>query len=63
MDILQFEIDHIIPKAKGGGDYYENYQLLCPHCNRTKGNRPMEYLRMKIKTREANMKTKIVFGD
>ena len=63
MDIFQFEIDHIIPKAKGGGDYYENYQLLCPHCNRTKGDRPMEYLRMKIKTREQTMKTKIVFGD
>jgi site-specific DNA-methyltransferase (adenine-specific) len=63
MDIFQFEIDHIIPKAKGGGDYYENYQLLCPHCNRTKGDRPMEYLRMKIKTREQAMKTKIVFGD
>jgi site-specific DNA-methyltransferase (adenine-specific) len=63
MDIHQFEIDHIIPKAKGGGDYYENYQLLCPHCNRTKGDRPMEYLRMKIKHREEMMKTKIVFGE
>ncbi|MCL2758448.1 MAG: HNH endonuclease [Alphaproteobacteria bacterium] len=63
MDIFQFEIDHIIPRAKGGGDYYENYQLLCPHCNRTKGDRPMEYLRMKIKHREEIMKTKIVFGD
>ncbi|MDR2426671.1 MAG: HNH endonuclease [Endomicrobium sp.] len=63
MDIFQFEIDHIIPKVKGGGDYYENYQLLCPHCNRTKGDRPMEYLRMKIKYREEIMKTKIVFGE
>jgi len=63
MAIFQFEIDHIIPRAKGGGDYYENYQLLCPHCNRTKGDRPMEYLRTKIKHREEIMKTKIVFGD
>jgi site-specific DNA-methyltransferase (adenine-specific) len=23
--IENLEIDHIIPKAKGGGDYYENY--------------------------------------
>ena len=61
--ILNLEIDHIIPKAKGGGDYYENYQLLCPHCNRTKGDRPMEYLRMKVKIREEALKTKIVFGD
>jgi site-specific DNA-methyltransferase (adenine-specific) len=63
MDIFQFEIDHIIPTAKGGGDYYDNYQLLCPHCNRTKGDRTMEYLRMKIKYRQETMKTKIVFGE
>jgi site-specific DNA-methyltransferase (adenine-specific) len=63
MDIFQFEIDHIIPKAKGGGDYYENYQLLCPNCNRIKGNRPMEYLRMKIKCRTEKMKDKIFFGE
>ncbi len=43
------EIDHIIPKSKGGGDYYENYQLLCGNCNRVKGNRPMEYLLAKVK--------------
>ena len=42
------EIDHIVPKSKGGGDYYENYQLLCGACNRVKGNRPMEYLLAKV---------------
>jgi site-specific DNA-methyltransferase (adenine-specific) len=57
------EIDHIVPKAKGGGDYYENYQLLCGSCNRVKGMRPMEYLRMKIKVREEAMKDNIVFGE
>jgi site-specific DNA-methyltransferase (adenine-specific) len=57
------EIDHIIPKAKGGGDYYENYQLLCDSCNKIKGDRPMEYLRMKIETRESMMKNKIFFGE
>jgi site-specific DNA-methyltransferase (adenine-specific) len=62
-EIRNFEIDHIIPKVKGGGDYYENYQLLCGHCNRTKGDRPMEYLRMKIETREKLLNTKIVFGE
>ena len=41
MRIVDFEVDHIIPKAKGGGDYYENYQLLCGNCNITKGARPM----------------------
>jgi len=62
-DIWNLEIDHIIPKAKGGGDYYENYQLLCSSCNKIKGNRPMEYLRLKIKTREEMMENKIIFGE
>jgi len=57
------EIDHIIPEAKGGGNYYENYQLLCGHCNSVKGQRPMEYLRLKIKTREEMMENKIIFGE
>ena len=62
LPIFQFEIDHIIPKSKGGGDYYENYQLLCANCNRIKGDRPMEYLRIKIKSREELLKSKISFG-
>ena len=28
LEIHHFEVDHIVPKARGGGDYYENYQLL-----------------------------------
>jgi hypothetical protein len=60
MRIIDFEVDHIIPKAKGGGDYYENYQLLCASCNRIKGTCPMEYLRAKIVTREKYL-TKILF--
>jgi len=43
------EIDHVVPRTKGGGDYYENYQLLCGNCNRVKGNRPMEYLLSKLR--------------
>ncbi|GBU25774.1 DNA methylase [Fibrobacteria bacterium R8-3-H12] len=62
-DIWNMEIDHIIPKSKGGGDYYENYQLLCGSCNRIKGNRTMEYLRLKLKTRNEMMKTKTIFGE
>ncbi len=50
-DSVNFEIDHIIPKSKGGGDYYENFQLLCGNCNRVKGNRPMEMLVDKIRKR------------
>jgi site-specific DNA-methyltransferase (adenine-specific) len=60
-EIRNLEIDHIIPRVKGGGDYYENYQLLCGACNRMKGDRPMEYLRMKRSKEEELLKDKIIF--
>ena len=42
------EIDHIISRAKGGTDHIENLQLLCGNCNRIKGDRGMEYLKVKL---------------
>jgi site-specific DNA-methyltransferase (adenine-specific) len=62
-EIRNMEIDHIIPKSKGGGDYYENYQLLCGACNKKKGDRPMEYLRFSIDCDEKFSKNKIIFGE
>jgi site-specific DNA-methyltransferase (adenine-specific) len=62
-DIWNMEIDHIVPKSKGGGSYYENYQLLCGACNKKKGDRPMEYLRMQIETRNKLLKQRILFGE
>ena len=35
------EVDHILPRSKGGTDHLDNLQLLCSGCNRSKGGRTM----------------------
>ena len=35
------EVDHVLPRSKGGSDHYENLQLLCTHCNKSKGAKTM----------------------
>lgn len=32
----KYEIDHVVPLAKGGDNSIQNIQLLCPKCNRDK---------------------------
>ena len=39
-----FEVDHIVPRSRGGTDHLDNLQLLCAHCNRIKGDREQSYL-------------------
>jgi len=34
-----FEIDHLIPKCKGGEDVLENLRMTCRKCNRLKGGK------------------------
>lgn len=46
--LRNFEVDHIISRKKGGTDHIENLQLLCGACNRIKGERGMEYLRISL---------------
>ena len=53
-EVNRILVDHKLPIK-----YYwglrltpSNFQLLCGHCNRTKGNRPMEYLKLKIEKRQ-----------
>ncbi len=41
-------IDHIIPTSKGGQDTQDNKQLLCFHCNTTKGTGTMPTLWQKL---------------
>ena len=33
------EVDHVVPKSKGGTDAEDNLQLLCGPCNRSKGSK------------------------
>ena len=46
-----FEVDHVVPRAKGGSDHRENLQLLCPACNRLKGTRSHAELIAQLKER------------
>ncbi len=47
-ELRNLEVDHIIARVRGGTDHIENLQLLCGSCNRIKGDRGMEYLRVKL---------------
>ncbi len=38
-DEQPLDVDHIIPRSLGGKTVYENLQVLCAKCNRSKGNR------------------------
>lgn len=42
----QYHVDHIVPLAKGGTNWPDNIQLLCPTCNLSKHARdPVEWAR------------------
>ena len=46
-----FEIDHVVPRAKGGSDHVDNLQLLCGACNRAKGTGTQAELIAKLRNR------------
>ena len=35
------DVDHMLPRSKGGTDHKDNLQLLCSGCNRSKGRKTM----------------------
>ena len=35
------DVDHILPRSRGGTDHPDNLQLLCSGCNRSKGSKTM----------------------
>lgn len=37
-----YHVDHMVPLSRGGTDWPENLQLLCPSCNHSKRHRTME---------------------
>ena len=43
-----YEVDHIVPQSKGGTDDPKNLQLLCGHCNKTKGSQSQAYLKARL---------------
>lgn len=43
-------IDHVQPRARGGGDSWENLVTACNRCNSNKGNRTPEEAGMRMRT-------------
>ena len=45
LTVDSFEIDHIVPKARGGSNNYENIVCSCPACNDLKKDlMPVEFI-------------------
>ena len=42
-----FEVDHVIAWSRGGLTTLGNSQLLCPTCNRRKGNRDDHFFKLR----------------
>lgn len=41
-DLDALEVDHVVPRSRGGSNALHNLQLLCGPCNQAKGARTME---------------------
>ena len=45
------EVDHKLPKSRHGTDHPDNLQLLCSHCNRSKGDSTMAEWKARLESR------------
>ncbi|MCX6150225.1 MAG: HNH endonuclease [Ignavibacteriales bacterium] len=48
---LPLTVDHIIPKARGGEETWENLVTACVACNNKKGDRTLEEAELKLRFR------------
>lgn len=52
------DFDHIIPRVADGSDELGNLQLLCGHCNSTKGNGTMQDLAYRLRKQKEEQEAK-----
>jgi hypothetical protein len=55
---IVLELDHIMPRSKGGKDIVENYLTSCFQCNRGKGKKLLTDLPKSMDTKLAELKEK-----
>lgn len=48
---LPLTIDHVIPRARGGEETWENLVTACVSCNNKKGDRTLEEADLKLRIR------------
>lgn len=60
--IHNMQVDHIIPKRKGGEDKLENYNPSCRRCNHYKRSSSLEYLRVMLKTLHSRLLKNYIFN-
>ncbi len=61
LDTMRTHIDHIIPKARGGSDLIENFELVCSTCNFAKRDMSMkEFVLMCLKVENEYHNTELL---